>query len=37
MSEFWKTVIAVVIATVIASLIDLFILERIRRNLYCHS
>ncbi len=37
MSRFWETVLAIVIASLIAAMIDLFILERIRRRLYCNS
>ena len=35
MSRFWETVLAILIASTIAALIDLFILERVRRRLYC--
>jgi hypothetical protein len=37
MNRFWETVLAIVIASTIAALIDLFILERVRRRLYCNS
>ncbi len=37
MSRFWEIVLAILIASMIAALIDLFILERIRRRLYCNS
>jgi uncharacterized PurR-regulated membrane protein YhhQ (DUF165 family) len=32
--NFWETVLAILLASILAALIDLFIFERIRRGLY---